>query len=144
MKYGMGALIRRPEVVHASPDPAYQNLGRDPGRHVEQESMSEIDKGTAQKTTNLAEQIVGRIVRARYVLAVAVLALALVLVSGVSFPVLLILGIILLLAVVAFAPGQASEEVQPGGSETPETGLSRFSGVRLAVQLPDPMILFDG
>jgi len=106
--------------------------------------MSEIDKGTAQKTTNLAEQIVGRIVRARYVLAVAVLALALVLVSGVSFPVLLILGIILLLAVVAFAPGQASEEVQPGGSETPETGLSRISGERLAEQLPDPMILFDG
>ncbi|RCS24686.1 PAS domain-containing protein [Phyllobacterium salinisoli] len=104
--------------------------------------MSEIDNGT-QKSRGLAGQIVGRIIRARYILAIAVLALALVLVSGVSFPVLLFLGIVLLLAVAAFTPVQGPQEKQSSRSEGMEGGLSRISGERLAEQLPDPMILFD-
>nr|WP_245581951.1 ATP-binding protein [Phyllobacterium phragmitis] len=73
----------------------------------------------------------------------AVLALALVLSSGAPFAVLLLLGIVLLLIIAAFAPGQGSEETQLGHGEGTESGLSRISGVRLAEQLPDPMILFD-
>lgn len=104
--------------------------------------MSEIDKGGTGRS-GLAARIAGRIVRARHILGIAVLALLLVLVSGASLPVLAFCSIVILLAMAAFIPAQRVEGAHSGTGQGPEGSLSRISGERLAEQLPDPMILFD-
>ncbi|GGA78950.1 two-component sensor histidine kinase [Brucella endophytica] len=105
--------------------------------------MSEIEK-TGGRKRGMVARMAGGIVRARHILTIAVLALLLVLASGASLPVLAVFTIGLLLAVAALMPAPQAERAYPGGGEGPQKGLSRISGERLAEQLPDPMILFDG